>query len=291
MVLAALSFSLMNVFVRSASETLSAFEIAFFRNVFAVVFMVPWLISADFPGFRTPHWKFHIVRAITGTIAMTLWFSALAFVPLAEAVALNFTFPLFVVAGAALILREQVGPRRWLATAVGFLGVLVILRPGFAEVTTGTLLPVIAAFFMACSMLLLKHVSAFESPGRTVLYMNIFMVPISFVPAFFVWRWPDPFTFMLLALLGLTAMFAHLALARAHARADTSAIVQLDYMRLPFIAALAYFIFGEVSDIWTWVGAAIIVSSAIYISRREAALAKAAKAETNPLPLDSATIR
>jgi len=274
MTVAAFLFSLMNTLVRVASTDLPPLEIAFFRNLFALVSMLPWMLSSGFPGLHTHHLRLHLARAVIGVFAMGLWFTSLALVPLADAVALNFTMPLFIVAGAATILGEKVGLRRWSATAIGFLGMLVILRPGIAEVSPVMALPVAAAAFMATSVLILKHMSATVPAGTSVLYMNLLMTPLSLVPAAFVWIRPHWEDFLLLAPLGLLAMLAHLALARSLAAADASAIMPFDYARLPFIALFAFVLFGEVAEVWTWIGGAIIAGSAFYIARRESVLAK-----------------
>jgi drug/metabolite transporter (DMT)-like permease len=268
--------------VRVASADLPPLEIAFFRNLFALASMLPWMLSSGFPGLDTRHLRLHLARAVVGVFAMGIWFTSVALVPLADAVALNFTMPLFIVAGAATILGEKVGLRRWSAIAIGFLGMLVILRPGFAEVSPVMVLPVAAAFFMATSLLILKHISATVRAGTSVLYMNLLMTPLSLVPAAFVWIWPHWEEFIPLAALGLIAMMAHLALARALAAADASAIMPFDYARLPFIALFAFVLFGEVAEMWTWIGSAIIASSAIYIARRESVLARK-KDETPPI--------
>ncbi len=274
MTAAAFLFSLMNMLVRVASSDLPPLEIAFFRNLFALVSMLPWILSSRFPGLPTRHLRLHLTRAVIGVFAMGFWFTSLALVPLADAVALNFTLPLFIVAGAATILGEKVGLRRWSATAMGFLGMLVILRPGIAAMSPVMALPVAAAVFMAASVLMLKHISATERAGTSVLYMNLLMTPLSLVPAAFVWTWPRWEDFVLLAALGLLAMLAHLALARALAAADASAIMPFDYARLPFIALFGFLLFGEVAEVWTWIGAAIIAGSAFYIARRESVLAR-----------------
>jgi drug/metabolite transporter (DMT)-like permease len=278
MTFAALCFAIMNVLVREAGRTLDPLQIAFLRNAFALAFIMPWVLRQGRAAFRTERLSLHVWRAVTGIIAMFIWFSAVVLVPLAEAVALNFTLPLFAIIGAALVLRERVGARRWSATFLGFLGMLVILRPGFQEVTWATTLPIIAAVFMATSVLMVKRLSDTESAPTIVLYMNLFMTGLSLVPALFVWRWPDLHSLGATIGLGFLAMVAHLALARSYAKADASAVMPFDYMRLPFIAAIAYPLYGEVADLWTWTGAAIIAGSAFYIARREAALARANKA-------------
>ena len=279
MTVAALIFSIMNYLVRLAAEELEPMQIAFFRNLFALAFMLPWLTRVGFAGLATRRLKTHFTRACLGLGAMVCWFYAVALLPLAEAVSLNFTVPLFATAGAAIFLGETVRARRWTATGVGFLGVLVILRPGFAETTAITALPIVAALFMAASSLFVKSLSRTESASVVVFYMNLFLTPLSLVPALFVWRTPSWEAMGILIMLGSLAALAHIALTRSYASADASAVMPFDYMRLPFVAVIAFLAFGELPDLWTWVGAGIIAASAIYIAHREASIARAAERE------------
>jgi drug/metabolite transporter (DMT)-like permease len=274
MVVAAFGFTLMNMFIRIAAVEMHPFQIAFFRNFFALIFMLPWLANAGLAGLRTQRLGTHILRSMIGITAMLSWFSAVVLLPLGEAVALNFTVPMFATAGAALILRETVGVRRWGATVVGFLGVLIVLRPGFAEITPAMALPVVAALFMAGSVLLVKSLSRTENPAAIVFYLNLFLTPLSLGPALFVWQWPSWPILAALAALGGFALFSHLFLTRAFSLAEASAIIPFDYARLPFIVIMAYLAFGEVPSVWIWPGSAVIASAAIYIARREAKVAR-----------------
>ncbi len=277
---AAFGFAVMNAIIRELSQALHPFEIAFFRNLFSLLFMLPLLFRGGGLALRTERLGAHLLRALIGLGGMLAWFSALASLPLTEAVALNFTVPLFATIGAALFLGEVVGIRRWSATAVGFLGVLIILRPGFTEITPVMSLPILASLFMASAMLMVKSLSRTETAGTVVLYMVLIATPLSLIPALFVWRWPDTTGLLLLLLLGGIATLAHLAFSRACARADASAVIPFDYLRLPFVGVIGYLVFGELSDLWTWVGAGVIAGAAIYIARREARLARADAART-----------
>jgi len=282
MTVASFLFALMNGAIRllgdgwgSADGTgMHPFQIAFLRNVFALTFMLPWLLRHGRVGLRTQRLNMHLWRAAVGLVAMLTWFSAIAYLPLAEAVALNFTVPLFATAGAAVFLGEAVRARRWTATAVGFLGVVVILRPGFTEFTPLMTLPVIAAGFMAVSTLLVKSLSRTEAPAAIVTYMNLLLTPLSLLPALFVWRWPTLTELALGVFIGLCAALAHNAFTRAFVQADASAVMPFDYTRLPFVAVVGYLLFAEVPDGWTWVGAAIIAGAAIYIAQRESRVAR-----------------
>ncbi len=274
MIAAAFCFSIMNIAIRIVSSELDPLEIAFFRNFFALAFMLPWLAHTGLAGLATGRLGTHLWRAAMGMMAMVCWFYSIALLPLAEAVALNFTVPLFATAGAALFLGEIVRARRWSATLLGFLGIIVILRPGFAEPSAAMALPVLAAVFMAMATLVVKSLSRTDSPAAIVFYMNLILTPLSLVPALFVWRWPSWSALALLVLIGLLAALSHMALTRAYTKADASAVMPFDYARLPFVAGLAFLVFGQVPDFWTWIGAAIIAGSAIYIARREAVVAR-----------------
>lgn len=293
MTAAAFGFSLMNVAIREAAQELSPLQVAFLRNFFAAVTLMPWLMAGGFTALRTTRLKTYLWRAVLGLAAMLLWFTALANLPLADAVALNFTVPLFATIGAALFLGEVVRARRWIATLVGFLGVLVILRPGFVELSLIMLLPIAAAFFQAVGALLVKSLSRTEGAGTVVAYMNLLLTPLSLIPALFVWQWPSWYVLGLCAFVGFTGALAHVAFTRAYVLADASAVMPFDYMRLPFAAFFAYLLYAELPDLWTWVGAGIVAASAIYIGHREAQLAKAREravaraASTSPTARDA----
>ncbi len=280
-------FALMNVCIRLAAQSgLHTFEIVFFRNLFALTAMLPWLVSTRFRGAKTKRLGAHLRRALLGICAMFLWFSSVSLLPLAEATALNFTFPLFGTILAALILKEQVRIRRWSATVVGFLGVLIILQPWNAHLSWISFLPIAAAFFMAFSAITVKQLSTTEKAGTVVLYMNLIMTPISLVPAIFVWQWPEWEIWLVLLGLGSCAAISHVALTRAYALVEASFLQPLDYLRLPMIAGLAYLLFGEVPSDWIWPGAAVIAGASIYIARREAKLARASRLAAERRPVD-----
>ena len=275
MTAAAFFFSIMNVFVRLAAEELHPMEVAFFRNLFALAFMLPWLARAGFGGLRTVRIKLHLLRAFFALLTMVTWFSARALLPLGEAVALNFTVPLFATAGAALILGEVVRARRWTATVVGFLGTLIILRPGFVEITPAMALPMLAAVSMACASLTVKSLSRTERASTIVLYMNLFLTPLSLIPALFVWQWPEPYLWAVFAAMGALGMLGHVTLARAFAAADASLVMSVDFARLPFAVLFGFALFGELIDIWTWIGAGVIFAASLYNAHREGRLRRA----------------
>ncbi len=276
MVLAALGFSGMNALVRVAAGELHPFQVAFLRFFFGACFALPWLVRLG--GWRSQRLGLHALRACVTTVTALLWFSSLTLLPMAQAVSLNFTAPLFATIGAALFLGETVRSRRWSATAIGFVGVLIIVRPGVAEVSPAMALPLLAAATMTVSVLFVKVLTRTDSAPTILLYMNVLPLPMLFAFAVFVWEWPSAFGWTIVVVMGAVGVVSHYFFTRAMALADASYVIPFDYLRLPFIAVIAFFAFGEVSDMWTWVGAAVIAGSAIYIARREAQLAKQARA-------------
>ncbi|WP_037256824.1 DMT family transporter [Rhodovibrio salinarum] len=279
MTAAAFGFSCMNALIRAGSLELAPAQIVFFRNVFALAFMLPWLVRVGRAGLTTQRLGMHALRSVIGLTAMTCWFYSVSLLPLAQAVSLNYTVPLFATVGAALVLGETVRARRWTATVLGFLGVLVIVRPGVQEFSAAMALPILAAMFMATAALLIKSLSNTENPNAMVFYMNLLLTPLSLIPAAFVWVWPSWEVLGLMALVGGLATISHLLLTRAYAKADASAVIPFHYMQLPFVALIAFVAFGEVPALWTLLGAAVIAGAAIYITHREARVAKAARQE------------
>jgi drug/metabolite transporter (DMT)-like permease len=273
MIMGGIAGGIMNVVIREAAEELHPLEIVFFRNLFSLVFMVPFIARLGLGSLRTGKIGFFTLRAGVAFVSMVTWFIGITLVPLATATALNFTAPLFATVLAALLLGEQVRARRWSAIAIGLLGVLVILRP-FGPFDPNMLMLLASAATAAMGSITVKFLSRSESPVTIVTYMVIYLAPISLVPALFVWQWPTWHTLAYLVFLGLLGVASHLSVARALAVADASAIAPFEFMRLPYAALLGYLFFGERPDMWTWFGAAIIVASSLYVAHRESRLSR-----------------
>ena len=274
MLLAALLFSGLNTTVRLASHEVPVLEVMFFRNLFNLLFMLPWLARIGWSALRTERLGLHALRSTFGLTSMFLQFTALSLMPLAEATALSFTAPLFATIGVALIVGETVRLRRWIAIAIGFVGVILILRPGFEVVSTPALMMLCGSMIVGGGFTCVKLLSSTESPNAMVLWMGIFMAPVSLIPALFVWQWPSALGFVYLVGVGTCATLAHLCFNRAFAAADASAVLPFDYTRLLIVALFGFLLFGEIPDQWTWIGAGVIVAANIYMAQREAARAK-----------------
>src|SRR5262245_2404746 len=286
MIAASVLFSGLSATVRYLGESLHPFEVTFFRNLFGLAFMLPWLWHHGLGALRTQRLSLYGWRAALSLISMLCGFTSLTLLPFEQAIALSFTAPLFATAGAALILGEKVRARRWTATIVGFLGVLIMLRPGVGDSSIqglalsgpglGALLAILGAMFSAIVTLIVKNLSRSEPSDAIVTYMVLLITPMSIIPAAPVWQWPDIGLLPWMVGMGALGSIGHMCYIRAFAMGDASAVMPYDYTRLLFAALIGYFAFAEVPSLWTWVGAAVIVSAAIYIAHREALLRQSA---------------
>ncbi|HVF36008.1 MAG TPA: DMT family transporter [Candidatus Saccharimonadia bacterium] len=270
MVISAVLFGFMAITIRYASRQLHAFEIAFFRNVFGFVFALPLLFRHGLSILKTEKLPLYFLRCVIGIVSMLAGFWAIVNLPLAQAVALSYSTPLFVTIMAVLVLGEVVRARRWTAVALGFLGVLVIVRPWGHDFTAGALVALLAAAMSASVAISIKFLSRTEKPDAIVLYTTMIWVPLSFVPALLYWKWPNLESWFWVILAGLFGTLAHMCWTRALKLGDASALTPIHFLQLPIVAVLAYLLFGEAIDRYTVIGALIIFGSNVYIARREA---------------------
>ena len=282
MAVAGVFFSVMTAMIRPAAETLHPFELVFFRNLFGVAFLAPWLFRKRINLLRSPNLKLHWLRATLFLSAMLCWFSAIPNIDLVDAVSLNFMAPIFATVLSARILREVVRVRRWTAILIGFSGTLVILRPGFESISTAAVLVLADAVIWAFALILVRVLARTEPPATIVAHMFAWVTPLSLVPALFVWTMPVGEVWLWILGMTLASTIGHLCATRALAIAETSAIMPFDYLRLLSFGVVGYVAFGEVPDRWTLVGAAIIAASTFYIGRREAKLARGGGGQRNP---------
>ena len=248
------------------------FQLLFFRNAFAALVMLPLLVRRGRSLFATKHLPLYGLRVSISLMGMSAWFYALSLISVGELTAISFLAPLFGTLVAILFLKELVGWRRWAALVVGFSGAMVMLRPGISAIGLGQVLALVAACGIGIASVLIKQLTAVDDPDRIVFLTSILLVPLTAVAALFVWSWPPAHLWPWIILLGFLAVAGHLALVRSFALLDASLVLTFEFSRLPIAVALAFWAFGETIDIWTWIGAAIIFSAAVYIARREVAL-------------------
>ena len=290
MLSAMLAFSMMSVFVRLSAAQLHSFEVAFFRNFLAVLMFVPLIIRMGPQMLRSAQPKLHLIRAGLGAMAMMSFFTALTLIPLAETTALGFASPFFATLGAILFLGERIRLHRSLALIVGFIGVMVVLRPGYVEISLGASLMLLSALLIGITAVLVKKLSATDAPEAIAIWMVVLQTPLTFIAALFVWQWPSAETFGWLLCLAFAGTIGHLCWTRAMAIAEVSQLQPFEFAKLPFVAIVAFFAFSEVPTVWVWIGGAIIFSANAYITHREARLARknasqAVSEGTRPTPV------
>ena len=269
MCLSTVAFSIMHGLVRFVSEVLPPFQIAFFRNVFGLAFLLPLLMRSRFAVLRTKQIGLHALRGVINMAAMLMFFTALSISPIAKVTALGFTAPIFMAILAVLVLGERFRIYRWSAIFLGFVGMLIILRPGLVAIDTGALLVTGSAALWAVAMIIIKIQSRTESSLTIVAYMGIFLGVFSIAPALWVWQ---PFglkTLGLMVLIGLFGSIAQMAISQSLKETDPTALMPFDFLKLIWTAMIGAWFFAEIPDIYTWIGATVIFSSGLFIAFRE----------------------
>ena len=275
MLFATAIMSVMHALVRFVSADIHPFEIAFFRNLFGLMFLLPMLLHVGRAGFLSRQPKLQIMRALVGVVALLTWFYSLSIVPIAEATALSFTSALFASIGSVLFLNERMGVRRWSAIIIGFIGALIILRPGIEAMSLGAILVLISTLAWGVSVVLVKKLSRTDSTICIVLWMSIAMTLMSFAPALWVWTTPTLAQLGWLALIGIIGSTGMLCVTEALRLTDATALMPLDFTRLIWASIIGFLLFAEIPDIWTWLGGLVIIASTTYITLREAMLKRA----------------
>jgi len=264
MLLTTLSFVGLSVSVRALSADMVPVQILFLRCLVGVILFLPWIMHSGFQVLRTDKIGQHAIRSCFMGVGMVLWFSAIAALPLGDAIALHFTLPLFMIIFSAIFLRENVNKTRWISTLVGFTGVLIVLRPGFQVIGLAHVFVLLSGAFYGANHTITKFMSGTESANATAFYMNLMILPVVACALPFFWVMPEWHHIGWIILLGISGSTAHICLLRAMRYADASALAPIDFLRLVFAAIAAYFLFGDVSDFWTYVGASVIFLAAWY---------------------------
>ncbi|MEO5628834.1 MAG: DMT family transporter [Thermomonas sp.] len=282
-------FGLMAVCIRLASATEPVLEIAFFRNLFGLLALLPVLLLPAIRNGRpteylrqTLHTKQlprYLVRCVIGLVSMFLGFWSIANLPLSQAIALAYSSPIFVTIAAVLMLGEKVRMRRWMAVLAGFIGMVVIVRPWSHAFSMGSLVAVSAAVITAIVAIQIKQLSRTDGPDTIVLWTYLFWVPMSLLPMLWVWHPPQGIAWLWLVLSGVLGTIGQLLWTRALRLGEVSALTPISFVQLVIVTIAGWLWFGESLDRWTAIGAAIIFSATAYIAHREATLARRAASQ------------
>ena len=269
MLLSALTTQSMNAMIRWLSSDIHPFEMVFFRTVFGVLVFAPLFFRRGLEPLRTQRLGLQLVRGALHVVFMFSLFTALTLIPLAKVSALNFTAPLMGTMLAILFLGESLRARRVGALAVGFAGTLIILRPGVIDMEPGAMLVLVAASAFAASIVVIKIMSRTETTVSMTLYQSLFGLPIVTIAMVPFWTTPSIGQLAVLVLLGPLGTLAHMSFAHAFKQADVSAVTPVEFTKLIFASTLGYLFFGEVPEVWTWIGGSLIFSAVAYLAIRE----------------------
>lgn len=278
MLLAGLMSSMMHIGVRYVSPHLPAIETVFLRSVFTLLTTMPFILMSGGASWRTNNLGLQITRGCVGVCSMSTWYYALGNMPLADAGALSFTTVIFVTVGAALWFREKVGIWRWLAVLVGLLGAVVVLRPGSGVISWAAIAAVGSSVLWAASLLLAKELGKHDTVLTIAFYQPLMITPLAAIGTIPVWVSPPAEVWGILVLMGVIAAIGNYGYIKALRLADASIVMPADYVRLVWMVWWGFVLFGEWPDLAAWVGAALIVSSTLFITLRERHLARARNA-------------
>lgn len=273
---AILAFSVMDATIKWLAVTYPVMHLVFFRNFFAFIPIGLMLAARKdrLAALRTRNWRGHALRTFLGLSAMIMFFFSFKLLPLAEVVAISFSAPLFITALSVPLLGEKVGPRRWAAVVVGFIGVLVIVRPGTDLFQPVALLPLAASVFLALSMIQVRRLTRTETNIALMTYVTAAgaLLTVGFLP--FGWISPSAWDWLLIVGIGIVGGGAQYLLTQAFRHAPAALIAPLEYSGILWAGGFGYVLFQEIPDAWVFVGSAIVIASGLYILHRETRLSR-----------------
>ena len=259
--LAALSgFSLLAIAVKELTDSLTVAQILFYRNLIALLIISTIIFYKDPSDFRTRNFKQHALRNTAHFLGQYGWIYGIAFIPLAEVFALEFTTPIWTAIIAVFFLREKLNTPRLISIFFGFAGVLVILRPGIEVIHPAALAVLLGAVGYGLTHVLTKWLSRSDSPLTIVFYMTLVQLPLALLFSLTDWQWPTGLMWFWLMLIALCGLFAHFAMSKALLYADANVVVPIDYLRLPLIMLIGYWIYNEGVDLYLLLGAMMMLT-------------------------------
>lgn len=272
MLIAGLFFATMHSAIRQvADDGVHPFEVAFFRNFFGFLVVIPWMFRYGLGVLKTTRFDLHAIRATVNAVSMLCGFYAMAVAPLAQVTAIGFSAPIFATLLAIVFWGEKVGIRRWSAILFGFAGTLLTVESAFVagRIDLGLSLAIFSAVGSGVGITVVKMLGRTDSAVTITAYMSLLLAPISLVPALFFWTMPTFTQLLWMLFIGVAGNIGQILLAQALHDGDTNVVMPFDYLRLLWVSLIAFVAFGQVPDGYTWVGGTMIFASAAYIAYRE----------------------
>ena len=257
---------LMEALIKAAQYDSNVYTIGFFRFFFGFLIILPYLVIKKFNTYKTKNLKFYIIRGAFNIPVMILGFGALVYVPLEQFKAMHFLSPIIVVLLSFIIFREQIYRFRIFALIIGFLGMLIIVRPGYVNFNIGTIMILVSLTFWSFIIILSKFVSKDDSPITMVTYQYTLMTIFAFPLAIYFWQMPSLISILLVFIAAASGTILHLCLGLAYKYADLSVTQPIWFTGLIFGSGFGYFVFNEIPDFWTWIGGIVVFSSVLVIT-------------------------
>ncbi len=269
MCMATLISSISGGMVRELSGQIPTMELVFFRNVIALCVLAPVVIRQGVGLPSRSQIPVYVLRVLFAYFAMVMLFYALARMPIADVYALQYTIPLFTILLAVVVLKQHADIHSWAACIVGFIGTLIVMRPGIIEITLASAAALSTAFMHAGSNTTIKILARRDNPEVITLWTNIGMLPLALIPTLFLWVTPTLEQWPLVLGIGLVSSIGGYCFTRAVSAADARIVQPFQFSRMIFATAIGWIMFSELPDIWTWVGAAVIFAASYYVVYRE----------------------
>lgn len=269
--LAGLTFCLLNTLMRSLTLQLDLFQVQFLRYLFGLLVMLPLVLRAGLAAYRPKQIGGQFSRGAIHTVALGLWFAALPNIPLADMTAIGFTTPIFILIGAFVFMREPMRWERWLAAAIGFVGIMIVVGPklsgsgGFYNLVMLASAPMFAASF-----LITKALTRYETPGVIVVWQALTVTLLSLPLALLHWQMPSLAQWGGFLVCGTLGSVAHYCLARSFSISDISSTQSVKFLDLVWSSILGWLVFADIPSQSTLIGGLVIFASTIWIARREA---------------------
>ena len=266
--------TLMGTFIKLAQEELNVFTTGFLRFFFGFLIITPYILKTKFEVFSTKNLKIHILRSALNLPAMLLGFAALAMLPLEKMTAIHFIVPIIVTILAVIFLKEKIYLYRSIALVMGFLGMLIILRPGIIDISIGIYMALISSLIWSVVIILTKKVSKDDSAITILSHQYVYMSLFSFPLVIYFWDQPSLKTIIFISCAAMSGTILHIALNHAYKLVDVTMTQPYSFLGLVVSSIIGYFVFSDKPDFYTWLGASVIFCGVLLISYRELQLNK-----------------
>ena len=264
----------MGTFIKLAQEELNVFTTGFLRFFFGFLIITPYILKTKFEVFSTKNLKIHILRSALNLPAMLLGFAALAMLPLEKMTAIHFIVPIIVTNLAVIFLKEKIDLYRSIALVMGFLGMLIILRPGIIDISIGIYMALISSLIWSVVIILTKKVSKDDSAITILSHQYVYMSLFSFPLVIYFWDQPSLKTIIFILCAAMSGTILHIALNHAYKLVDVTMTQPYSFLGLVVSSIIGYFVFSDKPDFYTWLGASVIFCGVLLISYRELQLNK-----------------